>query len=78
MSMVKILFLVIEGFYVDYKQEKRKKKLPEASELVCLLLLLVFSVTPFKIDQNKKSKPFNRLGLESGNTEEGRYAKTLA
>ena len=30
-------------------------------------LLLVFSVTPFRIDQNKKSKPFNRLGLESGN-----------
>ena len=29
--------------------------------------MLVFSVTPFKIDQNKKSKPFNRLGLESGN-----------
>ena len=28
--------------------------------------LLVFSVTPFKIDQNKKSKPFNRLSLESG------------
>ena len=30
-------------------------------------LLLVFSVTPFKIDQNQKSKPFNRLSLESGN-----------
>ena len=29
--------------------------------------LLVFSVTPFKIDQNKKSKPLNRLRLESGN-----------
>ena len=29
--------------------------------------LLVFSVTPFKIDQNKKSKPFNILSLESGN-----------
>ena len=29
--------------------------------------LLVFSVTPFKTDQNKKSKPFNRLSLESGN-----------
>ena len=29
--------------------------------------LLVFSVTPFKIDQNKKSKPFNRFSLESGN-----------
>ena len=26
-----------------------------------------FSVTPFKIDQNKKSKPFNRLSPESGN-----------
>ena len=25
------------------------------------------SVTPFKIDQNKKSKPFNRLSLEPGN-----------
>ena len=30
-------------------------------------LLVVFSVTPFKIDQNKKSKSFNRLSLESGN-----------
>ena len=29
--------------------------------------LLVFSVTPFKRDQNKKSKPFNRLTPESGN-----------
>ena len=29
--------------------------------------MLVFSVTPFKIDQTEKSKPFNRLGLESGN-----------
>ena len=29
--------------------------------------LLVFSVTPFKIDQNKKSKLFNRLSLESRN-----------
>ena len=30
------------------------------------LQLLVFSATPFKEDQNKKSKPFNRLGPESG------------
>ena len=29
-------------------------------------MLLVFSVTQFKIDQNKKSKPFNRLSPESG------------
>ena len=29
--------------------------------------LVVFSVTPFKIDQNKKSKSFNRLSPESGN-----------
>ena len=29
--------------------------------------LLVFSVTPFKIDQTKKSKPFHRLSLETGN-----------
>ena len=29
--------------------------------------LLVFSVAPFKIDRNKKSKPFNRLSPESGN-----------
>ena len=27
--------------------------------------LLVFSVTPFKVNQNKKSKPFNRLSPES-------------
>ena len=33
---------------------------------VNLGLLLVFSVTPFKIDQNKKSKPFNRSSQESG------------
>ena len=33
--------------------------------------VLVFSVTPFKIDQNKKSKPFNRLSLQSGNRKEG-------
>ena len=32
-----------------------------------LRLLVVFSVTPFKIDQNKKSKSFNRLSPESGN-----------
>ena len=29
--------------------------------------LLVFSVMPSKIDQSKKSKPFNRLSPESGN-----------
>ena len=35
----------------------------------CILThkLVVFSVTPFKIDQNKKSKSFNRLSPESGN-----------
>ena len=32
-----------------------------------LCLLVVFSVTPFKIDQNKNSKWFNRLSPESGN-----------
>ena len=32
-------------------------------------LFLVFSVTPFKIDQTKKSKPFNRLSPESGKRE---------
>ena len=37
------------------------------SKYMVLKLLLVFSVTPFKIDQNKKSKPFNRLSPESGN-----------
>ena len=43
-------------------------------------VLLVFSVTPFKIDQNKKSKPFNRLCPESGNRKKVhcRYTKTLA
>ena len=30
-------------------------------------ILLAFSVTPSKIDQNKKSKPLNRLSPESGN-----------
>ena len=30
-------------------------------------VFLVFSFTLFKIDQNKKSKPFNRLSPESGN-----------
>ena len=30
------------------------------------MLLLVFSVTQFKIDQNKKIKPFNRSSPESG------------
>ena len=38
-----------------------------------IIELLVFSVTPFKIDQNKKSKPFNRLKKK-----EGKYSKTLA
>ena len=37
------------------------KMLHHGSELV------VFSVTPFKTDQNKKSKSFNRLSPESGN-----------
>ena len=36
-------------------------------ELTVPLQLVVFSVTPFKIDQNKKSKSFNRLSPESGN-----------
>ena len=31
------------------------------------ILLLVFSVTSFKIDQNKNSKLFDRLSPESGN-----------
>ena len=35
-----------------------------------MIQLLVFSVTPFKIDQNKKTKPFNRLSPESGNRKE--------
>ena len=30
-------------------------------------ILLVFSITPFQIDQNKRSKPFTRLSLESAN-----------
>ena len=38
----------------------------------------IAGVTPFKIDQNKKSKLFNRLSPESGNRKKGRYAKTLA
>ena len=38
------------------------------SEFTCVgINCSVLSVTPFKIDQNKKSKPFNRLSPESGN-----------
>ena len=39
-------------------------------EIQCLertLILSGFPCRPFKIDQNKKSKPFNRLSPESGN-----------
>ena len=43
--------------------EKSKKILRRLS----VEQLLVFSVTPFKIDQNKKSKPFNRLSPETEN-----------
>ena len=39
----------------------------DAAYSVLLIKLLFFSVTPFKIDQSKRSKPFNRLSLESGN-----------
>ena len=35
--------------------------------IIYISVLLVFSVTPLKIDQNKKSKPCNRLSLDSGN-----------
>ena len=38
-----------------------------SSSMLFIRLLQVFSVTPFKIDQNKKSKSFNRLSPESGN-----------
>ena len=34
---------------------------------VFLDILLVFSVTPLKVDQHKKSKSFNRLSPKSGN-----------
>ena len=40
--------------------------------------MLVFSVTPFKVDQNKNSKPFNRLSPESGNRKKVDMQKTLA
>ena len=41
-------------------------------------LTLVFSVTPFKLDQNKKSKPFNRLSLESENRKKVHMQRLLA
>ena len=56
------------------KRSKRKKGTTSVHPSVLLKrlkqhseVLLVFSVTPFKIDQNKKSKPFHRLSPESGN-----------
>ena len=45
------------GKKVTYAERKR----------ATFLILLVFNVTPFKIDENKKYKPFSRLSLESGN-----------
>ena len=44
---------------------KRKNRKDHGMYSHCSYLLLVFSVTPFKIDQNKKSKPFNRLSPKS-------------
>ena len=56
-----------------YSLGKRTDLFPIRSQL------LVFSVTPFKIDQNKKSKPFNRLSPESGNRKKVHMQlKTLA
>ena len=40
--------------------------------------LLVFSVTPFKVDQNKKSKPFNKIKSRIWEKKEGKYTKILA
>jgi len=39
--------------------------------------LLVFDVTPFKIDQAKNQKRSNRLSPEFEGKKEGNYAKTL-
>ena len=41
-------------------------------------LLLVFSVTPFRINQNKNQSRSDRLSPESGKRTEGKYEKTLA
>ena len=41
-----------------------RQQLKGWKDLNCVLL--IFSVTPFKIDQNKKSKPFNSSSQESG------------
>ena len=69
----------MEVFVYDLFESDREKLFPklvlrvssgfkhEQTDEGRVLLLLVFSVTPFEIDQNKKSKPFNRLSPESGN-----------
>ena len=49
-----------------WTKEPGPSRLVVPEEEIVFIILLVFSVTPFKIDQNKKSKPFNRLSPESG------------
>ena len=44
-----------------------QRKLQTSPLSLVSVLLVVFSVTPFKIGQNKKSKSFNRLSPESRN-----------
>ena len=52
------LVLRTRGFLAELLRAAKRSSIP---------ILLVFSVTQFTIDRNKKSKPFNRLSPESGN-----------
>ena len=62
--------LVVDQSFVGLKGSftVRRMSLNQNTFVLFLsIVLLVFSVTPFKIDQNKKSKLFNRVSPESGN-----------
>ena len=51
---------------IDVRNETLKDRVLKS---IKINILLVFSVTQLKIDQNEKSKPFDRLSPESGNEE---------
>ena len=60
--------LVVDQSFVGLKGSftVRRMSLNQNTFVLFLsIVLLVFGVTPFKIDQNKKSKPFNRVSPES-------------
>ena len=52
---------------ISSKLNNKRKLVRLITQYRDIFLLLDFSVTPFKIDQNKNPKPLNRLSPESGN-----------